>query len=281
MLMNRYRISRGVGKYVTLIIMSILVLVMIFPLLMITLTSFKSESEYYAGGPLALPKGIDFTMLAYTWKSTDYSRLLMNSIIISLSAAFIAVGLSILTAYALGMGKIKGRAWILLFFMMAMTLPAESLIYPAYYFFKSINLYDNLLSVILLEAALSASFGTYLLTSVFKSFDKNIIESAMIDGCSKLQILLRILIPLNLPSIAVLLVFFFVGTWNDFFIPLIMLISSKNYTVPVALAMARGEHNVTITLQSSAALLGVIPCVIFFILFQRSLTRGLTAGSIK
>ena len=281
MLMNRYRISRGVGKYVTLIVMSVLVLVMIFPLLMITLTSFKSESEYYAGGPLALPKSIDFTMLAYTWKSTNYSRLLMNSTIISLSAAFIAVGLSILTAYALGMGKIKGRAWILLFFMMAMTLPAESLIYPAYYFFKSINLYDNLLSVILLEAALSASFGTYLLTSVFKSFDKNIIESAMIDGCSKFQILLRILIPLNLPSIAVLLVFFFVGTWNDFFIPLIMLISSKNYTVPVAMAMARGEHNVTITLQSSAALLGVLPCILFFILFQRSLTRGLTAGSIK
>ena len=165
--------------------------------------------------------------------------------------------------------------------MMAMTLPAESLIYPAYYFFKAIHLYDNVWSVILLEAALSASFGTYLLTSVFSAFDKSIIESAMIDGCSKLDILIRILIPLNLPPIAVILVFFFVGTWNDFFIPLIMLISSKNYTVPVAMAMARGEHNVTITLQSSAALLGIIPCILFFFVFQRSLTRGLTAGSIK
>jgi len=281
MVINRYRIARGVSKYVTLIILSVLVLVMIFPLIMITTTSLKSEAEYYANGPLALPKGFNLTMLAYTWKSTDYTRLLMNSMTISLSAAFLAVGLSILTAYALGIGKIKGRALILLFFMMAMTLPAESLIYPAYYFFKAVKLYDNLLSVILLEAALSASFGTYLLYSVFRSFDKDILESAMIDGCSKLQILLRILIPLNLPSIAVLLVFFFVGTWNDFFIPLIMLISSKNYTVPVAMAMARGEHNVTITLQSSAALLGIIPCIIFFILFQRSLTRGLTAGSIK
>jgi raffinose/stachyose/melibiose transport system permease protein len=281
MVMNRYRMARGVGKYATLILLSVFVLVMIFPLIMITLTSLKSESEYYAYGPLALPQGLNFTVLADTWKSTDYTRLLMNSTIISISAAFIAVGLSVLTAYALGIGKIKGRALILLFFMMAMTLPAESLIYPAYFFFKAVKLYDNLLSVILLEAALSASFGTYLLTSVFRSFDKDIIESAMIDGCSKLQILLRILIPLNLPSIAVLLVFFFVGTWNDFFIPLIMLISSKNYTVPVAMAMARSEHNVTITLQSSAALLGVIPCIIFFILFQRSLTRGLTAGSMK
>jgi raffinose/stachyose/melibiose transport system permease protein len=281
MVINRYRITRQVGKYAALVILSALVLVMIFPLLMITITSLKSEAAYYANGPLALPKTLDFTMLAYTWKNTDYSRVLMNSTIISISAAALAVGLSVLTAYALGIGKIRGRALILLFFMMAMTLPAESLIYPAYYFFKAVKLYDNLLSVILLEAALSASFGTYLLYSVFRSFDRDILESAMIDGCSKLQILLRILIPLNLPSIAVLLVFFFVGTWNDFFIPLIMLISSKNYTVPVAMAMARGEHNVTITLQSSAALLGVIPCVIFFVLFQRSLTRGLTAGSIK
>ena len=281
MVINRYRLARGIGKYVTLILLSVLVLVMIFPLIMITTTSLKTEAEYYANGPLALPKGINLTMLAYTWKSTDYTRLLMNSLTISLCAAFLAVGLSILTAYALGIGKIKGRAFILLFFMMAMTLPAESLIYPAYYFFKAVKLYDNLLSVILLESALSASFGTYLLYSVFRSFDKDILESAMIDGCSKLQILLQILVPLNLPSIAVLLVFFFVGTWNDFFIPLIMLISSKNYTVPVAMAMARGEHNVTITLQSSAALLGIIPCIIFFILFQRSLTRGLTAGSIK
>ena len=170
---------------------------------------------------------------------------------------------------------------VLLFFMMAMTLPAESLIYPAYYFFKAVHLYDNLISVILLQSALSASFGTYLLTAVFRSFDKSVIESAMIDGCSKLQILTNILLPLNLPSIAVLFVFFFIGSWNDFFIPLIFLISSKNYTVPVAMAMARSEHNVTITLQSSAALLGIIPCIIFFILFQKSMTRGLTAGSLK
>lgn len=281
MKINKARLTRGVGKYVSLAFLSALFFVMIFPLLIILLTSLKTESEYYANGPLALPKSIDLTMLTYTWNSTDYPRLLMNSAIISISSAFLAVGLSITTAYALGIGKIRGRAWILLFFMMAMAMPAESLIYPAYYFFKTIKLYDNLLSVILLEAALSASFGTYLLTSVFRTFDKSIIESAMIDGCNHLQILLRILIPLNLPSIAVLLVFFFVGVWNDFFIPLIMLISSKNYTVPVAMAMARGEHNVTVTLQSSAALLGVIPCILFFILFQRSLTRGLTAGSIK
>ncbi|HLO32592.1 MAG TPA: carbohydrate ABC transporter permease [Anaerolineales bacterium] len=279
--MNRYRIANGITKYASLVLLSVLVLFMVFPLILITLTSFKSESEYYTNGPLALPQTINLDILSYTWKHTDYTRLLINSTVISVSAAVLAVGISLLNAYALAIGKIKGRALLLLFFMMAMTLPGEALIYPAYYFFKAVKLYDTLWSVILLEAALSASFGTYLLTSVLKSFDREILEAAMIDGCSKLQLLTRIVFPLTLPSISVLLVFFFVGTWNDFFIPLIMLISSKNYTVPVAMALARAEHNVTVTLQSSAALLGVIPCIIFFVLFQRSLTRGVTAGSIK
>src|SRR6266498_2678094 len=279
--MNKYQFTNGIVKYASLISLSVLVLFMIFPLILITLTSFKTEDEYYDNGPLALPQSINLEILSHTWKSTDYTRLLMNSTIISVSAAVLAVGISLLNAFALGIGKMKGRALLLIFFMMAMTLPGEALIYPAYYFFKTIRLYDKLLSVILLEAALAASFGTYLLTSVLASFDREILEAAMIDGCSKLQLLTRIIFPLTLPSLSVLLVFFFVGTWNDFFIPLIMLISSKNYTVPVAMALARAEHNVTVTLQSSAALLGVIPCIIFFVLFQRSLTRGVTAGSIK
>jgi len=280
--MNTYRFNaNGVIKYASLISLGVLVLFMIFPLILITITSFKTEDEYYANGPLALPQSINLDILTYTWKSTNYTRLLMNSAVISVSASVLAVGISLLTAFALGIGKIKGKALFLLFFMMAMTLPGEALIYPAYYFFKAIKLYDSLLSVILLEAALSASFGTYLLTSILNSFDREILDAAMIDGCSKLQLLTRIVFPLTLPSLSVLLVFFFVGTWNDFFIPLIMLVSSKNYTVPVAMALARGEHNVTITLQSSAALLGIIPCIIFFVLFQRSLTRGVTAGSLK
>jgi len=279
--MNRYRIANTIGKYASLVTLSIFVLFMVFPLILIALTSFKTDSEYYNNGPLALPQSINLDILKYTWHHTNYTRLLVNSTIISVSAAVLAVGVSLLNAFALGLGRMKGRAFLLLFFMMAMTLPGEALIYPAYYFFKAIKLYDKLLSVILLEAALSASFGTYLLTSVLKSFDREILEAAMIDGCSKLQLLTRIVFPLTLPSLSVLLVFFFVGTWNDFFIPLIMLISSKNYTVPVAMALARAEHNVTVTLQSSAALLGIIPCIIFFLLFQRSLTRGVTAGSIK
>jgi raffinose/stachyose/melibiose transport system permease protein len=165
--------------------------------------------------------------------------------------------------------------------MIAMTLPGEALIYPLYYLFKLIKLYDNPISVILILSALSSSFGTYLLTSVFSAFNREIIEAAMIDGCNKIRLLFNVVMPVSMPALSVLFVFFFVSTWNEFFMALILLISSRNYTVPVAMALARGERNLVVTTQSAAGLLGILPCLIFFIIFQRTLTRGVTAGSIK
>jgi raffinose/stachyose/melibiose transport system permease protein len=128
---------------------------------------------------------------------------------------------------------------------------------------------------------LNSAFGTYLLASVFTTFPRELTEAALIDGANKLQLLWRIVVPVSAPSLAVLFVFFFIWTWNEFFLPLIFLISNSNQTVPLAIALARGERGMVITTQSAAALLGVLPCIIFFFLFQRTLARGVTAGAVK
>jgi raffinose/stachyose/melibiose transport system permease protein len=280
-MVTRRLILKRAGEVLSLIALSALLFIMIFPLIMITITSFKTETEYYANGPLSLPERINLDIITGTWERTEYTGKLVNSAIVSVTTALLATGLSLLNAFALGIGKIKGRALILLFFMLAMTLPGEALIYPLYYFFKLVKLYDTLASVILASTVLSASFGTYLLTSVFNAFDREVLEAAMIDGCNKVRLLFNIVMPISIPALSVLFVLFFVGTWNDFFLSLILLISSRNYTVPVAMALARGERNLVITTQSAAALLGILPCLIFFAIFQRTLTRGVTAGSIK
>jgi raffinose/stachyose/melibiose transport system permease protein len=280
-MVNKSRLVNGTGKYFSLILLSILLIIVIFPMIIVSLNAFKTEAEVNTNGPMSLPQSLNLDTVKYVWTTTNYPRLLMNSTIIAVSAALIAVGISLLNAFALGIGKFKRRTLARLVFMLAMTLPNEALVYPLYYFFKLIHLYDNPLSVILTAAALQASFGTYLLTSVFSAFDREVLEAAMIDGCNKFTLLVRIVAPLSMPTVAVLIVFFFIGEWNDFFLPLIMLISSKNYTVPVAMALARSERNVVITLQSAAALLGILPCIIFFIIFQRTLTKGVTAGAIK
>ena len=280
-MVNRSRVADRAGKYFSLIALSVLLLAMLFPMYMVTINSFKTEDGFFASGPFGLSAGFTLETIKATWKSTDYTTKFINSTVISLTTALLAVGLSLFSAFALGIGRVRGKTLLLLFFLTAVMLPSESLVYPMYYFFKLVKLYDTRTSVVLFTAAFHASFGTYLLTSAFSAFPKELIESAVIDGCNKFNLLFRIIVPITMPTLSVLFVFFFIWTWNDLFTPLIFLISNAKQTVPLAMALARAEHNVTITLQSSAALLGILPCIIFFIIFQRTLTKGITAGSIK
>jgi raffinose/stachyose/melibiose transport system permease protein len=280
-MVNRSRIADAAGKYLSLIALSVLLLAMLFPMYMVTINSFKTEDGFFASGPFGLSTGFTLETIKATWQSTDYTTKLINSMAISLTTALLAVGLSLFSAFALGIGRVRGKTLLLLFFLTAVMLPSESLVYPMYYFFKLVKLYDTRTSVVLFTAAFHASFGTYLLTSAFSAFPKELIESAVIDGCNKLNLLFRIIVPITMPTLSVLFVFFFIWTWNEFFLPMIFLISNAKQTVPLAIALNQSQYQMDYTTQAASAFLGVLPCILFFVIFQRTLTKGITAGSIK
>jgi raffinose/stachyose/melibiose transport system permease protein len=275
------RIFSGVGKYLALLALCALLVVMLFPFAIVTINAFKAPAEYSSHGPMSLPQGLYLDGIIAFWNRVEFSGKLLNSAVISISVALLGIGLSLLNAFALGIGKMKGRVLFLVLFMMANTLPQEALAYPLYYFAKFLNIYNTRLSVILVFAVIQSAFGTYLLSSVYSAFPREMIEAALIDGCNKLQLLFRIVVPISMPSLSVLFVFFFIWTWNEFFLPMILLISNSRWTVPLAIAILQGQHNMDATTSSASALLGLLPCILFFILFQRTLTRGITAGSIK
>ncbi|HEX3051769.1 MAG TPA: carbohydrate ABC transporter permease [Aggregatilineaceae bacterium] len=270
-----------VAKYVSLLLVTALLIIVLFPLFVIVLNSFKTETEYTNDGPLSMPNHISLDNIRAVWERLDYTIKLRNSLFISSITAVVGVLLSLFNAFALGIGRIKGRLFFLIFFAIAITLPQEALAYPLYYMFKEVGLYDSRWSIIIIFSVLHSAFGTYLLSSVFSAFPMELMEAAVIDGCNKLQLLFRIVVPISWPSLSVLFVFFFIWTWNEFFLPLIFLVSNANQTVPLAVSMFQGQRGAAATFQSTAALLGVLPCLIFFILFQRTLAKGIVAGSIK
>ncbi|MGD0879729.1 MAG: carbohydrate ABC transporter permease [Anaerolineales bacterium] len=276
-----FRSTNPVMRWIALAALAIILLLMLMPFILVTINAIKTEPEFARFGPLSLPHGINLTSLESFWVRADFSRALFNSTFISLSVAVLAVILSLLNAFAMGFGKVKGRAWLLVFFLMANFLPQEALAYPLYYFAKFLNIYDTPVAVILVLTVIQSAFGTYLLSSVFSSFPREILEAAMMDGSNKMSLLLDIVAPLSLPTLSVLFVFFFIWTWNEFFLPLILLPSNANMTVPLALAINQGQYGVNITGQSASGLLGILPCIIFFLIFQRTLTKGITAGGIK
>ncbi len=272
---------KGINKYLSLILLLILVVITLYPLAIIGLNAFKSPQDYASHGPLTLPLSFYTDGLAAFWNRVSFGTKLLNSALISSAVAVLAVVLSLLNAFALGIGRVRWSALLLVLFLLGNFLPHEALVYPLYYFAKALHLYDTKLAVILVFTVIQSAFGTYLLTSVFSEFPRELIEAAVIDGSNKFQLLTRIVLPLSIPTLSVLFVFFFIWTWNEFFLPLILLVSSANQTVPIAIATLQGQHNMDVTTSSSSALLGVLPCILFFILFQRTLTRGITAGSIK
>jgi raffinose/stachyose/melibiose transport system permease protein len=277
----RRRRGRGPSAYVVMIGLVVLAIVMLLPFAIIAMNAVKSPEQYASQGPLSLPHSFYTQGIKTFWDTTDFGRVLWNSVLISASVAILSVLLSILNAYALGIGRVKGRIWILAVFLIANFLPQEGLVYPLYYLAKKVGLYDTQLSVIIILTVIQAAFGTYLFTSVLSTFPKELTEAARMDGAGRSRILWRIVVPISWPTLSVLLVFFFIWTWNEFFLPLIFLVSNQNQTVPVALGTLQGQHVMNPTTTSAAALLGILPAIVFFLIFQRTLTRGITVGAIK
>jgi raffinose/stachyose/melibiose transport system permease protein len=272
---------RTPGAYALLASLVVLALVMLLPFVIIALNAFKTPAEYSAHGPLSLPKGFYLQGMKDFWERVDFGGKLVNSVIISGSVAVLAVILSVLNAYALGIGRVRGRVSIMVLFLLANTMPQEVLVYPLYFVSKKVGLYDTRISVIIIFTAIQSAFGTYLLSSVLSAFPREILEAARMDGAGRLRILWRVVVPISRPTLGVLFVFFFIWTWNEFFLPLIFLISNENQTVPVALGVLQGQRLMDATMTSSSALLGIIPAIVFFLIFQRTLTRGITVGSVK
>jgi len=146
---------------------------------------------------------------------------------------------------------------------------------------KPLGLYNTQLSVIIMFTVIQSAFGTYFIASVMRAFPKEILDAAKVDGCGKLQLLVQVVVPIMRPSLAVLMVFAFIWTWNEFYLPMVFLVSNSQYTVPVAVAVTQGQHMMNESQVAASALLGVLPCLVFFLLFQRTLTRGITAGSYR
>ncbi|MHA7239653.1 carbohydrate ABC transporter permease [Arthrobacter sp. TMS1-12-1] len=269
------------GDWLILAVAMLIGLLIAVPFLLILANSFKSPTDYASGGPLSLPSALYVDGITAFWERVDFPRKLWNSFFISTVVAVLAVGISMFNAFALGIGRVRGRTWLVLLILLANMLPQEVLLYPLYFMFRQVGLYDSVWAVIIIFTVIQSAFGTYLLASVYGTFPKELLEAASLDGASRWQILWRVIFPISRPTLSVLLIFFFIWTWNEFLIPLTFLVGNDNQTVPVAITVLQGDRLMDVTTTSASALLGLLPTLIFFLIFQRTLTRGITAGAVK
>ncbi|MGN8050363.1 carbohydrate ABC transporter permease [Curtobacterium sp. 22159] len=275
------RRRRGVTRWIVLAIAVVFALLMLAPLLLLVLNAFKTGADYSAHGPLALPERFSIEAFQQYLSLVDYPRALVNSIVIAGLVAVLGTALALVTSYALGIGRIRGRTWILAVFLLATMLPQESLIYPLFYGAQATGLFNTIWSVVIVFTVLQAAFGTYLLSSVMSTIPQSLLEAAALDGAGRFRILWSVVFPVLRPTLSVLVVFFFVWTWNEFYIPLVLLTDQSAQTVPIALATLQGQNSINLTALNAGSLLSLLPTLVFFLVFQRTLSRGVTVGAVK
>jgi raffinose/stachyose/melibiose transport system permease protein len=275
------RHRRGASRWIVLIVVSLMALGVLIPLILMLLNAFKPPLEYAQNGPLSIPTSLHFDGLIAFWQRTNFTRMLVNSVLISAAVAVGGTLLSLLNAYAIGIGKVKGKLWIVALFLVANMLPQEAIIYPLFDLARQVGLSNSQWSVIIIFTVIQSAFGTYLLSSVLGTFPPALLEAAALDGAGRWRILWKVVFPIVRPTLAVLMIFFFIWTWNEFFIPLVFLTTPDTQTVPIALAALQGDRMLDVPTMNAGAFVSLLPTLIFFLLFQRTLTRGVTAGAVK
>lgn len=275
------RRPKTMGEWVMLTLAILGALAIVFPMLLLLLNAFKSPADYANSSPLDLPQKLDFTGITTFWSTQNFPRALWNSIFISGMVAILAVVISVLNSFAIGIGRVKGRTSLVLLFLMANLVPQEMLFDPLFKLYDKMGLLSNPWSVIITFTVIQSAFGTYLLSSLLGTLPKEILEAAAVDGATRWRSLRSVIVPIIRPTLAVLMVFFFIWTWNEFLLPLAFLNTNDSLTVPLLLEQLNGERQTDTTTLIAGTLISTIPTIIFFLIFQRTLTRGITAGAVK
>ena len=268
-------------RWVILIACVLFAILILSPLFLMVLNAFKTSQDYTQNGPLSLPHELYFGGLVNFWKATDFPIKFWNSLLISVVSALLSVVLSLFNAYALGIGRVRGSSVIIALFMILTMLPGEGFIYPLFYMFNAVGMGNSQWTIVIICGIINMAFGTYLLSSVMSTFPKELLEAAQIDGAGRWRTLRDVVFPIMKSNCAVLFIFFFIWTWNEFYFTLIFLVSGDTQTIPLAIASLQGDRIMDVPTINAGSLISLIPAFVFFLIFQRTLTKGITAGAVK
>ncbi|HPA63972.1 MAG TPA: carbohydrate ABC transporter permease, partial [Petrotogaceae bacterium] len=214
-------------------------------------------------------------------KRSRFFLSLFNSMLIMSTTVMLGVILSSFAGFALSRIKFPGRELIFNFFLVGLLFPPAVAILPLYVQLKNMYLLDNYFGVILPQVAFALPMQIMLVRSFFKQIPMELEESATIDGCTQLQFLVRIVIPLSKPVLTTIAILAMVGSWNSYFLPLLILNSEKYFTLPMGVMSFASQYVYNWPLVLAYITLAMVPAVIFYMLAQKYIIEGLTSGAVK
>jgi multiple sugar transport system permease protein len=204
-----------------------------------------------------------------------------NSFIVALAVVVLNLLVSVPAAYALAKIRFIGRTTSIYFMLSTRVIPDIALVVPFFLFVQKLGLMDNLLSLVITYLAITVPFSIFILTGYFESLPDELDKAARVDGCSRLQTLLLVFLPLALPSLVAVVLFTFLTSWNEFLLALMFTQTPASQTMPIVVASFTSDFNISFSFINAAGVLAIVPPVVIAILFERYIVSGLTAGAVK
>ncbi len=253
-------------------------LIVIVPIYWIVITSFKTQSNYYATNPLVPstePTLDNYIMVI----ESDFPLYFVNSLIVTLGAVLPAVIVSFMAAFAIIRGG-RGRFLrsVNSLFLMGLAIPLQATIIPVYLIIIRLNLYDSLLGMILPSIAFAIPLSVLVLSNFIRDIPKELFESMRLDGATEWGTMWRLAFPLTRPAVVTVAIYNGLTIWNGFLLPLILTQSPDKRTLPLALAAFQGQYSVNVPAVLASVLLTTLPILVMYIVGRRQLLSGLTAG---
>jgi len=254
-------------------------LLVMFPLLWMLSVSFMATGEAAAFPPPLWPKTWTLEHYRDLFVTQGMGRYLWNSFVLATMATLLALAFTVPAGYAFAKLRFRGRERLFQLLVAALVVPAQIGTLPLFLMLKGMGLVNTYAGA--LVPWLASIFGLFLVRQYSLSIPDEMLEAARIDGASEGQIFRKVVLPTLQPIIVTLALFVFLGSWNDFLWPLIILTDQSNYTLPVALAALSREHVQDIEMMMAGAVITVAPVLILFLALQRYYIRGMLAGSVK
>ncbi|MBC7320933.1 carbohydrate ABC transporter permease [bacterium] len=276
------KVSNILVKAILYVIIIALSVLFAFPLFWMISTAFKSNEQIFAEPPIWIPKPIVFENFSNAWNKLPFNLFLKNTIIITLTATIGIIISSSLVGFAFAYLEWPGRDIWFVIMLSTMMLPAQVTMIPIFILFTKLGWVNTFKPLIIPAYFGGGPFYIFLLRQFFLTIPRELFDSATVDGCTSLDIFIRIALPLVKPAISAVAIFSFMGHWNDFMGPLIYLRSTEKYTLSLGINMFRGYEGITMWGELMAvSLVAAIPCLAIFFIAQKYFIQGITLTGLK
>lgn len=279
----RKKLFKNFSIHFVLIIVSLL---SIFPFLWLISTSLKGNAEnIFAYPPQLIPTDFTFGNYAGVWEKVNFIGYFLNSVIVAAGTVILNLLLSSLAGYPLARMEFRGKKIAFFAVLATIMIPFQAIMLPVYLITIKLNLVDSVSNFagylgLIMPFAVSA-FGIFLMRQAFLGIPREMEEAAIVDGCSILQLFFKVLIPMVKPSLAVLAIFTFIGSWGEFLWPSIVLTKEAMYTLPVGINNLQGMFSSNWRFIAAGSIISIIPIIIFFLSLQRYFISGENEGAVK